>query len=178
VNREQLNAYLEQGLSLDRIGELVGRHPSTVSYWLRKFGLIPNGRAKHAARGGLDRERLAILVSEGRPIREIAEAFDVSSATVRYWIARYGLPQPMRVRGEPAEAAKRRGERTIVRDCKSHGETVFVIENSGRVRCRRCRMEAVSTWRRRMKKRLVEEAGGSCAICGYDRNQRVLQFPS
>jgi hypothetical protein len=51
-----------------------------------------------------------------------------------------------------------------------------VIENSGRARCRKCRIERVSEWRRRTKARLVEETGGKCEICGYDRCFAALQF--
>jgi hypothetical protein len=42
--------------------------------------------------------------------------------------------------------------------------------------CRRCRSEAVSRRRRRVKAILVQEAGGRCRICGYDRNMRALHF--
>lgn len=176
MNREQLETWLEQGLSLDRIGQLVGRHPSTVSYWLRKHGLIPNGKAKHSARGGIDRDCLSVLVTQGLPIRAIAEELGVSQTTVRHWIARHDLPRPVEVRRAHIDAAKRMGQRTLAGKCKTHGDTTFVIENSGRVRCRRCRMEAVAEWRRRTKKRLIDEAGGCCTLCGYDRNQAALQF--
>ncbi len=142
MEREQLVAWLKQGLSLDRIATLAGRHPSTVSYWLKKYDLVPNGRAKHAAKGGLERHRLAELVAEGRPIRAIADALSVSPSTVRHWLDRYELSQPIEVRHAATEAAKTRGDRTVTRDCIRHGTTVFVIETSGRVRCRRCRIEA------------------------------------
>jgi hypothetical protein len=37
-------------------------------------------------------------------------------------------------------------------------------------------MEQVSQRRRIIKRKLVEEAGGKCLICGYARCQQVLQF--
>jgi 5-methylcytosine-specific restriction endonuclease McrA len=37
-------------------------------------------------------------------------------------------------------------------------------------------MAAVSIWRRRVKRRLVERAGGACQLCGYDRYDGALQF--
>jgi 5-methylcytosine-specific restriction endonuclease McrA len=40
----------------------------------------------------------------------------------------------------------------------------------------RCRAEDVVNWRRRMKARLIEEAGGQCELCGYRRYQGALQF--
>src|SRR5207253_817513 len=41
---------------------------------------------------------------------------------------------------------------------------------------KRCRTEHVSARRRRVKRILVEEAGGRCVICGYDRFSGALQF--
>ncbi len=39
---------LDQGLSLDAIGELTAKHPSTVSYWLKKYGLAARNADRHA----------------------------------------------------------------------------------------------------------------------------------
>jgi len=41
---------------------------------------------------------------------------------------------------------------------------------------KRCRTEFVTERRRRVKRILVEEAGGRCRICGYDRYPGALQF--
>jgi hypothetical protein len=60
--------------------------------------------------------------------------------------------------------------------CVHHGETEFWLTGRGTYRCKRCRSEAVSRRRRRVKEILVEEAGGRCCICGYDRNMRALSF--
>jgi hypothetical protein len=68
------------------------------------------------------------------------------------------------------------GKRTVERECRVHGLTVFVIENSGRARCRACRIQRVSAHRRRVKAILVEEGGGRCALCGYDRCMAALEF--
>ena len=46
----------------------------------------------------------------------------------------------------------------------------------GRYRCKRCRVEAVNARRRRVKQILVEEAGGACQLCGYERYAGALQF--
>ena len=51
-----------------------------------------------------------------------------------------------------------------------------MIEVSGRVRCRQCRIERVAEWRRRTKAKLVAEAGGKCQLCGYHRCQAALEF--
>lgn len=39
-----------------------------------------------------------------------------------------------------------------------------------------CRVRAVAARRRRVKEILVQEAGGRCQLCGYDRCDRALQF--
>jgi transposase len=176
MERDRLVGFLADGLSLDQIGAIVGRHPSTVAYWLKKYGLVANGHEKHSPKGGLPRDELGALVDAGETLEAIAIAFDVSAHTVRYWIARYGLPRPHSRRRAELERAISEGERTLLRDCRVHGWTLFVIENSGRARCRRCRIERVSAWRRRAKATLVEEAGGACILCGYDRCLAALQF--
>jgi hypothetical protein len=45
--------------------------------------------------------------------------------------------------------------------------TAFAIVGSEqRLRCKRCRSEAVAKRRKRVKQILVEESGGRCALCG------------
>ena len=176
MDRARLVAYLDEGMSLDQIGAVENRHPSTIGYWLKKLGLEANGRAKHSPRGGVEREQLAELVERGLTLREIAQDLDVSATTVRYWIKRYGLRAPLRVRRSAIEQALAEGQRTLLKECGQHGWTTFVIENSGRTRCRQCRMAAVSAWRRRSKAKLVEEAGGCCVLCGYSKYPGALHF--
>lgn len=177
MDRDQLQAWLDEGLSLDRIGELTDRHPSTVSYWLKKYGLVANGHDKHAAIGGLDREVLEVLVAEGQPIREIADELGVSAATVRHWIKRYDLPQPIEVRRGDVADLLRRNVAAVIRVCPRHGRGEFaVIASERRLRCKRCRTEVVANRRRRIKRILIQEAGGHCEICGYDLCARALEF--
>ena len=70
----------------------------------------------------------------------------------------------------------REGSTAFERECPRHGLTIFHRYSSGIVRCKRCAGEAVSRRHRKMKAILVAEAGGRCALCGYDRAQSVLQF--
>jgi IS30 family transposase len=91
VDRESLASLLERGLSLEEIGRCFGKHPSTVSYWMGKYGLEAVNRDRHRARGGIERERLEELVSQGLSITELAEALQRSKATVRHWLRRHGL---------------------------------------------------------------------------------------
>ena len=58
-----------------------------------------------------------------------------------------------------------------------HGEVEFVQRgDTGTWRCVRCRADAVTDRRRRVKAILVEEAGGRCIACGYDRSVTALHF--
>ena len=165
---------LEEGCSLEEIGRRVDRHPSTVSYWLRKHGLIPNGTTQ-VARGGLDEDLLASLVEDGLSVREIAAAVDRSPTTVRHWLTFFGLETSraarLRTGGKPALE----GERVIDAECAVHGLARHVLRE-GRYRCSRCNSEAVTRFRRNAKRILVEEAGGSCVICGYAACMAALQF--
>src|ERR671931_689368 len=63
--------------------------------------------------------------------------------------------------------------RVEVRACKHHGLTEFAFYSCGRGerrwRCKRCVGEAVTRRKQAVKELLVDEAGGCCAVCGYDR---------
>ncbi|TMK99718.1 MAG: hypothetical protein E6G34_04115 [Actinobacteria bacterium] len=179
MDRTSLEQLLRQGLSLAEIAERFGLHESTVGYWVGKHGLEAVHRERSAARGGLGRRQLEALVEANMTIAQIAEAVERSKATVRYWLTRYGLSTRGGVGRRPAEqvqAAKRAGLATAEMLCPRHGTTEFGLNARGYYRCKRCRSEAVARRRRKMKSILVQEAGGRCCICGYDRNMRALHF--
>jgi transposase len=179
MDRDVLQQHLDEGLSLADIGKRLGRHEATVSYWLKKHGLVAAHREKHTARGGLDRRRLEELVEAGMSIAQIAEAVDRSKPTVRHWLRRYGL-RTRNGRGakrSPESArAREQGLVEVTMRCARHAETRFVIDIRGYYRCCACRSEAVSRRRRRVKQLLVAEAGGACQACGYAGNARALHF--
>ena len=60
-----------------------------------------------------------------------------------------------------------------LRECKRHGLTEFAYyaRGGGRRRwsCKRCVGEAVTRRLQKVKRILVDEAGGACSVCGYDR---------
>ncbi len=179
MDRDQLKQWLDEGLSLPQIGELAGRHPSTVGYWVRKHGLVANGKAKYAPRGGLTREQLEPLVEAGLTDAQIAVKLDRGISTIRHWRKRLGLcrPGPERLGRQEIDEAVRSGHRTVVRDCPRHGRTEFALVGADfQPRCKRCRADAVQRRRRKVKRILVEEAGGRCMLCGYDRCIAALEF--
>ena len=175
MDEAALEEHLRRGLSLERIAQLTGRHPSTVGYWVKKYGLSAVHRDRHAPKGGIDRETLAALVEEGLSTRQISERLEVSQSTVRHWLRQHGLRT---LRARRANAKGIRGvhaDRTTMK-CPRHGVTEFWLEARGIYRCLRCRSEAVSRRRRKLKEILVSEAGGRCGLCGYDRYIGALQF--
>jgi transposase len=179
LDRESLKLLLGQGLSVEKIAGRFGKHPSTVAYWMEKHGLAPAGREKHGAKGGLERARLEALVEEGMTIAEIAAAVGRSKGTVRHWLGRYGLRTTHRRGRRPGSetrVAREAGLATVTLTCVHHGDTDFCLEGRGVYRCKRCRSEAVSRRRRRVKEILVAEAGGRCCVCGYDRHVAALHF--
>lgn len=171
MDKAFLEDCLAEGMSLEAIGNRVGKHESTVSYWLKKHGLEAAKAAKHAAKGAPSKEEMEGLLAAGLSLREVADRLDRSLATIRHWMKRYELKSSNRSPSPPGE----KGDE-ISRRCRHHGVTQFVLEGRGYYRCKRCRAECVAKRRRLVKERLVEEAGGRCMICGYDRCQRVLQF--
>ena len=79
-------------------------------------------------------------------------------------------------RAAESEAARAVGDREALMACARHGDTEFVVDGRGYYRCRKCRREAVSRRRRKVKAILVREAGGACCICGYAVSPRALHF--
>jgi transposase len=173
MKRRFLEDCLAKGMSLEAIGELVGRHPSTVSYWLKKHGLTAAGSEKHARRGPLRREELKSLLASGATLVEMATRLDRSVASVRYWLDRHQL-RVINSRGPRPRCGD--GAKTAIFECRQHGLTEFTLEGRGHYRCKRCRSRAVIDRRRTVKEKLVKEAGGACALCGYGRWAGALQF--
>ena len=119
----------------------------------------------------MDRDQLKKLVEAGASQRDMAATLGVSQATVRYWLRRHDLKSMHRPYPRDAD-----GSPHLERDCSLHGRTTFVRRSDGGYRCTECRRSAVSARRREMKRILVEEAGGACEICGYDKCLRALHF--
>ncbi len=171
MDRTWLHAQLAAGRSIESIARELGRDPSTVAYWVAKHGLASTHAAKHAPRGGVAREQLEPLVAAGLSVRAIGEQLGVSYATVQHWLKKHGL--------KTRRGAQPRGSdaRTVERECPVHGFTTFIkYSPTDHHRCERCRKERVVDRRRKIKALLVDEAGGSCSLCGYDRYIGALQF--
>jgi transposase len=146
MTKEELESYLAEGLSLEQIAERIGRHPSTVSYHLKRHGLKPLGYDKHTPNGKVDPDRLRALIAEGATVREVAAKLDVGYSTIRYWLERLGLETATARRRREQKKARADGLYGITRVCPKHGRTIFVSRPDGGFRCGKCRIAGVSDW--------------------------------
>jgi transposase-like protein len=176
MEKQLLEECLAKRMSLEAIGERVGRHPSTVSYWLKKHGLVANGRLQHAPKGEVDRDRLLALVEQGSSIRDIAKELGAGYSTIRYWLDKLGLETDRSARQRESEMAAHAGCKKAYLKCPKHGHTTFFRRREGGYRCARCNTTAVSERRRNVKRQLVAEAGGRCRICGFSGHPAALHF--
>jgi transposase len=172
MDRTTLERMLGEGLSLAEIGRRVGRHESTVAYWVGKHGLEACGSQRHGAKGAIAREELERLIAAGLSTSQIAEVVGRTRTTVRHWLREYGLKTVWSARRDASKA----GQRELTLRCVRHGLTTFRRRRSGGYRCTKCSSDAVSRRRRLIKRTLVEEAGGGCALCGYARCLAALEF--
>ena len=171
-----LRSRLESGASIEAIARDVGRSPSTVAYWVNKHGLASQHAPRHAARGGIERAVLEGLIAEGLSIRAMGARLGLSYTSVRHWLRRHGLTTPRARRLAETAPAREIGAETTRATCPVHGETLFVRRGADGFRCRLCRSGAVDQRRKEVKRVLVAEAGGACALCGYDRSMAGLHF--
>ncbi len=172
MNRAQLKRFLEEGLSLAEIGRRLGRHESTVAYWMAKHGFEANGRERHAAKEAISRERLEELVDDGLSTAQIGGVLGRAPATIRRWLRKYGL----QTRWAERRQASKEGRRELTLACARHGLTTFRLRRNAGYRCATCKCDAFSKRRRNVKRILVEEAGGACRLCGYSRCMAALEF--
>jgi transposase-like protein len=172
MERDWLEEQLGAGRSIEAIARGVGRHPSSVAYWVHKHDLASMHAVRHAPRGGIDRDALRDLVEGGLSVRAIAGRLGVSPTTVRHWLAKHGL-QTSRARRLRLGGSS--PEEPIIA-CPTHGPTPHVRGSDGYWRCRRCRAAAVMRRRALIRGTLIAEAGGACARCGYSEHPAALQF--
>ena len=69
-----------------------------------------------------------------------------------------------------------------LRECKKHGNVYFGhykdnnFKDGYRWRCTKCVCEAVVKRKQKVKQTLVDENGGGCQICGYNKSIWALEF--
>src|SRR5437764_3451277 len=176
MDRRFLEEQLAAGRSLEQIGALMGRHPSTVSYWLQKYGLVATNHDKNAPKRTIDPAVFSELVSVGHTRAELAAKLGISGSTVTYWLRKLRLRTKRGTHIVENQRARAAGIRSLDRHCRIHGLGAFALTRRGTYECVRCKSDAVSRRRRRVKEILVSESGGCCRRCGFAEHQAALQF--
>jgi hypothetical protein len=121
-------------------------------------------------------DAIRALVERGAGIREISERLRLRPWEVRTRLRHLGLETARQRVQREAREARADGRAELVRTCPRHGRTTFRIDARGTFRCVRCNSDRVSARRRAIKHALLSEMGGACAICGYSRCERALEF--
>jgi IS30 family transposase len=109
----------------------------------------------------MDRSSLEVLLAQGLSLEEIARRYGKHPSTVGHWVKKHGLEAAHRVKHAPRDGLTREQLEPLV----DQGASIRGIAVELNVRRRR-----------KVKRILVEEAGGACCICGYRRCIAALQF--
>ena len=125
-------------------------------------------------------DELEQLVNKGLTQRAIATQIGKSQTTVKYWLKKHGLrtksTQSARVRKQYAVSfVGDLGSRAEL-ECPVHGLGEYYLESGKRYRCKACNSEAILRRKRKYKKELVEQFGGECQCCGYNKSVEALEF--
>jgi 5-methylcytosine-specific restriction endonuclease McrA len=123
-----------------------------------------------------DATRFKELIAAGASVTRISHELGLSRYSVKRTLEREGLQTERAHRLDASRRARAAGTEVIRRRCWRHGDAPFARDTGGTFRCTRCSSEAVSRRRRKLKAILVTEAGGRCALCGYDRYVGALAF--
>lgn len=67
-------------------------------------------------------------------------------------------------------------EKEVIKECKTHGDTTYILRADGRYRCKQCATDAVIRRRKKLKSKAVEYKGGKCEVCGYHKCIEALHF--
>lgn len=60
--------------------------------------------------------------------------------------------------------------------CDKHGLTKHYKDTPYHWKCQKCNTEAVTEYRRKNKRLLIEHFGGKCVVCGYSKCIWALEF--
>lgn len=112
----------------------------------------------------MEKAALEPLVERGLSLRSIAKLFDTSATNVRYWARKHNLSPKQKPFGSGYMAPKLR------RRCGQCGETnpVKFYGNKRKI-CGACHNTYNIRQGQEKRLRAVEELGGRCVICGFDR---------
>lgn len=110
-------------------------------------------------------EQLAAYISERKSIREISALSGKGYGTIRYWLDKYGLK------------TKPKREKTDLKVCIACGETEQSKFYPRRIeKCIKCHNIDGANRQTAARNLMVQERGGKCSICGYNRCIAALEF--
>jgi predicted Zn-ribbon and HTH transcriptional regulator len=181
MDRTRLEELIARGATLQQIADGAGVHFSTLRRWLRRYGLTTQRMAvRETSRDARVSGAATLLRSCSRHgivehVRDVRGSYRCPRCNGER-VAQRRRPRPrhvVRSRGGSVSTTLPR----VTRTCSRHGETTFAVRSDGRgYRRLRCRSEAVTRRRRRVKALLVQEAGGACVVCGYNHHPAALEF--
>lgn len=122
----------------------------------------------------IDKAELGNLLDAQLSYKQIAEHFGCSVSVIQRRMDEWNLRRRPKGLKYDEDAPKH-----IARECTIHGVVRHRLETSrGKrwYRCLKCGNEYGQKVRKSIKEALVEEFGGKCQICGYNRCLSVLQF--
>ena len=112
----------------------------------------------------MEKAALETLVERGLSLRSIAKLFDTSVTNVRYWTRKYGLKPKQKSFGsgyKPPQLPYRCGQCSETDPSKFYG-------NKRRI-CGSCQNAYNTKAGQEKRLRAVQELGGRCMRCGFDR---------
>ena len=84
--------------SSERIAKLFGVKPSTILWWMRKFGIPRRSYSeanvlRYMRKPSVSSEKLrGLYLTEKKSTRQIAKQLGIAQTSVRRWMSRYGIP--------------------------------------------------------------------------------------
>jgi hypothetical protein len=128
--------------------------------------LHPDGEARH-----MEKVTLGTLVEQGLSLNSISKLLDTSATNVRYWIRKHGLELKQKPFGG-GYIQKRAPHR-----CGRCGETdPSKFYGHKRKVCGPCHNAYNTKLGQERRLRAVEELGGRCVVCGFDKYTCALDI--
>ena len=124
----------------------------------------------------LDDDILRRGVTDGASVRSLAVQSGGSVDAVRTRLRELGLETRRQRAFRAGGAARADAAAEVLLTCPTHGARVHRPDTRGTYRCPACNADRVARRRKAVKELLLDEAGGRCTRCGYDRCSRALGF--
>jgi len=123
----------------------------------------------------MKKELLEQAVSLGYSTRKIAEEFNISQTSIRYWLNKYGLKtkSSLPIDGTCEHCGKSligRQTKFCSRQCKND----YYNKKTDGESSRSYQRQKLDRIKRKID--LVLYRGGKCSVCGYDKNYSALAF--